>query len=360
MMMREMVLDKLIRGRPPGRAVVGFDGFVDQIARCGSGPDGAPITTMAALGRALIDRGEMSFTIPLAHVRERSGGNAPNMADALSRMEVETTCIGTLGEGAPHRAFEEMSGRCELISYGRPGACLALEFDEAKLFLADGGHLDSLGWREIVERIGGERILSILGGADVIALLNWGEMSRMQEIWEGLLSDAFPRLPPRARTIFVDPSDMGARTDAEIGRMADALARLGAHGSLVLSVNSGEMRRLASALGIPDGLADAQLKALCAACHADAAILHTQALALAAAGERLYQRPTRFAEAPALLTGGGDSFNAGVVLGLLHGLDVSGCLMIGNAASGHHVRNGRPPDKRELIAEIKRCAELWP
>jgi len=69
---------------------------------------------------------------------------------------------------------------------------------------------------------------------------------------------------------------------------------------------------------------------------------------------------TRLAEQPVLLTGGGDNFNAGFMLGLLAELDPGGCLMTGNAASSCYVRRGRCASLPDIVEEIERSAAVWP
>jgi len=57
---------------------------------------------------------------------------------------------------------------------------------------------------------------------------------------------------------------------------------------------------------------------------------------------------------PKKSTGAGDRFNAGFCLGSLLGLEASGRLALGCAASSFFIRNGRSAGRAELAAFLER------
>ncbi len=348
--------------------VMGFDGFVDRIARrvTGASAEGARrLNTMGAMGAMLSARGEHSFSIELSDMEERVGGNMPITASALGTLGVGVDCFGAFGGlGVRERGaaadriadldpvFRGMPAACRLHSYARPGHCLALEFDSCKLFLADNGEIEFADWAMVRNRVG-EELARSLARARLIGLFNWGELAAMQGIWWQMALELPQAEPGAPRTLLVDPADCSRRTREELKGLLDTLALFRRHCTVALSVNEGEMRALADALDIEgeDALdLGRQMGAI-----ADVLVLHTGRLAAAWAQGREAVLPTRYVDAPALLTGGGDCFNAGFALGLLAGCTEQECLACANTLSRCYVKNGDFPTWEVYMQELKDC-----
>jgi sugar/nucleoside kinase (ribokinase family) len=62
---------------------------------------------------------------------------------------------------------------------------------------------------------------------------------------------------------------------------------------------------------------------------------------------------TFFCKEPAILTGGGDNFNAGFCYATFHDLDLFQALLVANAVSGSYVKTGISPDAATLIEFLK-------
>ena len=341
-----LALEHLGNRPTQGRVLLGFDAFIDRICRSVSGLGGGRIESMTEMGERLSARREKSGNLMLRQISERMGGNVPNTANVLSSLGAEVACIGAFGRDEIRRPFAPLAERCRLISYAEPGSCIALEFAQCKLFLGENAELDDLTWSDLTERVGMDTLLREFGAADLIGLFNWGELRSTQRFWEGLASDVLPCLPERTRTFFVDFSDMSGRSAEEIRRMLDTLRRFRQYGRMIVSVNRGEWDSLGEALCSDLGEEDAVVM------HAPTgALLHTRS------GQA--RLTTRFSEHPALLIGGGDSFNAGFCFGLLSGLSPQDCLKTANAAASLYIRTGRAPQKKELLCEIRQCMELW-
>lgn len=329
-----------------GTALLGFDAFIDRICRHASGLGGEKMLTMTDFGRRLIDRGENSGVVSVREIEKRLGGNMPNTANVLSELGAKVSCIGAFGLEKTDRVFAELEKKCRIISYADPGACLALEFENCKLFFGDNGELDDLTWPELKDRVGGERLVEEFAGARLIGLLNWGELSSTQRFWEGLLGDVLPKLEKAERDFFVDFSDMSGRTKQDIDLMLETLRKFRQYGRVIASVNQGELNCLDCGRILQENVADVL-------------VLHTAWNATLMIGEDQWTIPTRFVENPVLLTGGGDSFNAGFCIGLLYGLPLEDCLKTANATSGCYVRYGRAPSMKDIMDEILVCEQLW-
>jgi len=63
----------------------------------------------------------------------------------------------------------------------------------------------------------------------------------------------------------------------------------------------------------------------------------------------------RVVKDPKVQTGGGDNLNAGYSLGITKGLEISQCILLGMAASGSYVLNGRSSKIEDLIDYL----EMW-
>lgn len=341
------------------RAVLGLDGFVDRIAHRAAGPDGRPLETMDEMAKFLMDRREHSAYLSLDGVQARPGGNMPNTALALMGMGVQCTCVGTLGFPAVSEAFEPLKG-ARLVSYGEPGFCLAVEFDACKLFLSDSGGMSGMTYEAFLRRAGESKLARALEGADVLALLNWGEVAEMRPLWRGIAEELLPSLAKKPRYVFCDTADMTHRSDEEVRDLLETLRLLRRQARTVLSVNDGELSSLTDKAGLAaaDPLPD-RARALYRTGCVDLLVHHSLRYARALGPDREEALATRLAESPVLLTGGGDNFNAGFMLGLLAGLDEMGCLMTGNAASSHYVRRGRCAGLSNIMEEIERSAAIW-
>src|ERR1043166_681763 len=107
------------------QALVGLDGFVDEIVRIVDKKDsqGTPtfIPTMKALAERIQKAAGRSTNMELIVQRVKLGGNGPIMANALSAFGVKLTYIGNLGYPQVHPVFEDMTKRAEVFSIAEPG-----------------------------------------------------------------------------------------------------------------------------------------------------------------------------------------------------------------------------------------------
>ncbi len=346
-----------LRSAPP-RVALGFDGYLDRIARRVS-DGGAGFHTMADFGARLSVRDGLSSSFSLEETSVQLGGNMPNTALALKAMGMKLICVGALGCPEPDAAFAQLLDGIDWISYADPGFCLAVEFSDCKLFLADGGELGKIDYEELVRRVGRQRLLQAFDGTAAICLLNWGEIGPMQSIWRGMAEDVLEHLCAPPEWILADTADLTARTGDEVRALFDTFRLIRRRSKLVLSINDGELQSIATALSAEGKDMDALLDFVYALDAVDALVLHTARFASVRSDAGARTLATRHAESPVLLTGAGDHFNAGLLTGLLAGVPVSDCLAVGNAASSAYVHNGISPSIKELIDEMRCCEGMW-
>ncbi|NLG24604.1 MAG: carbohydrate kinase family protein, partial [Clostridiales bacterium] len=122
---------------------------------------------------------------------------------------------------------------------------------------------------------------------------------------------------------------------------------------VVLSLNGNEQRIVRRALGLSDSLDD-----LAAAAEIRQTLglwrvaLHARAGCQMASADGVCHLPTpAIVERPAILTGAGDAFNAGLCAALLLGWDDELCLALASKVAGHYVARGEPPRIEQLIPQ---------
>lgn len=87
-------------------------------------------------------------------------------------------------------------------------------------------------------------------------------------------------------------------------------------------------------------------------------IIHPIVKSAIATEEGLFELPGPYCKKPKLTTGGGDNYNAGYVTGHMNGCDPHECLVTACCNSGFYVRNARPPSVKELVAFMRKWAQV--
>lgn len=330
---------------------MGFDGFIDTVARLSHG-DGSTFGSMSSLGSFLIGRQESNCALELSGSVRRMGGNMPICANALARLGVPVACVGAMGRGTVEPAFAAMHPLCTLMPVAMPGECLALEFADSKLFLADMSGPRTMTWDGIVESVGIVRLAELAGAADLLGFFNWGEIPNAQEIWQGFARDILPGLRRKARTVVFDLSDCSGRNPENILSVLSVIASYRPYARVALSANDNEIAAIARALGGETGVFMAA-GALVYRCGAvDMLVHHSLGYARVFDGDAVETANGIHIENPVLVTGGGDHFNAGFCLGLLCGLAGVECAELGNTVSRLYVSTGESPQPADVLDEL--------
>jgi sugar/nucleoside kinase (ribokinase family) len=342
---------------PSISAVLGFDGFVDEIIAVVDkrhGPDRyEPVESIAAMARKILGASGESSNYELIVKQRKLGGNGPIMANALAALGLGVTYIGNLGYPDLDQAFRDFAGQARVISIAEPGHTDALEFADGKLML---GKLQSLGdvnWENLVTRVGLPELTGLMGGATLIGMVNWTMLPRLGEIWDQLLEVVFPALPQGARTLYVDLADPEKRTREDLRGALHTVSRFQEHVDVILGMNLKEAGQVCQVLGLPDR-ADRE-----ASIEDDAAeirralglgcvVIHPRKAAAAATETQTARFAGPFVQNPLISTGAGDHFNAGFCLGRILGMSLEQSLCAGVASSGNYVRTARSASAVEL------------
>lgn len=352
------------------RAVVGFDGFIDEIIhavdrRRDMSPDGyTRFRTIADFAARLAGAAGKSTNIELVVKEERFGGNGPLMASALGRLGARVTYIGAVGEGGVHPLYAPLEQRCErVVPIAPPAHTDALEFEDGKVMLGKPANVQRVTWDRIKAAVGLGGLREALAGAGILGLVNWTMLSGMDGIFDGLREEVLPAIPIGERpAVFVDLCDPAKRSTGDLRAALERLTRLGELARVTLGLNLAEAEQVAGTAGVafaPDrGQLGESIRAVAAALRErlrlSCVVVHPREGAGGATeeGEAWFDGP--FTRDPRLSTGAGDHFNGGFALASAAGLPLAERLAVGCAVSGAYVRDAESPT-RERLGEFLRA-----
>ncbi len=351
------IIDRLrLKSLTDASAFLGFDACIDSIVRIvhdktrDSGKK--YFVTSTEFGEFLIKQENKSCGVELDTKLTKIGGNMVITGNALGNLGIKVDCVGTFGFPEILPVFRSMSGNCRLSTIAETINATALEFNESKVIVFDPGPYNSLSWNEIKDRVGLERLRTMVIDKQLISFLNWSEIVNSSEIWKGFLDEVFISLnvPGRACNFFTDLSDCSRKSRKEILEALDLLNRFRDQFKVTLSLNQNEAELVSRALEIPPDLNEDELvKALHKGCNVDILVIHRVHDAVAFNGSALEACETFFCSEPTVLTGGGDNFNAGFCFALLHNFDIIKSLIVANAVSGAYVKEGVSPSVADLV-----------
>ena len=203
------------------KAVLGFDGFVDQILHVVKTRTDANnyirMNTLKEFGEFICNAAGLSANVEFIPIKNKLGGNGPIMSNALSTYNLNVTYIGAVGENSINPVFNEMSEKSTVLNISNPGLTDAVEFLDGKLMIGKRECLKDINWIRIKEKIGLESLTSIFDEANLVGLENWTMIPYMSEIWDGLINEVLPNLKSKTnKYIFFDLADPENRLKEDI------------------------------------------------------------------------------------------------------------------------------------------------
>lgn len=337
-------------------AFIGFDACIDNIVRLvkekRTAGDDIFYNNIRSFGEFLSSRENKSCGIELRTQISKMGGNMVITANALGNLGVKVDCIGTFGLPDVLPVFRSMSPNCKLFTVGETITTTALEFDDAKVMMFDPGPYNQLDWDKIKALLDIDQIRQFFSGKQLVSLLNWSEIENSFEIWKGIIEEILPFLLPSEvkPCFFTDFSDCSRRSDTEIRETIALLSRFRKFFKVIVSLNQNEADIIARALGLSENYFDEDfIRKLFIACIPDEIVIHRTRDALAYDGITFEKCDTFYCPKPAILTGGGDNFNAGYCFARFYDFDLLESLLVANAVSGYYVKTGISPDLNSLV-----------
>lgn len=337
-------------------AFLGFDACIDNIVRVVREKDGINktvyFTDSRKFGEYLMSMADKSCGIELETRISKAGGNMVITANALGNLGVKVDCMGTFGLPDILPFFRSVSPNCTLHTVAETITATALEFDNNKVILFDPGPYKELNWTTIKSVIGTEQIKELISGKQLISFLNWSEIENSSGIWLGILEEILPLVMGSSdkRIFFTDLSDCSRKTRNEIRYVFEILAKFRHYFKVILSLNHNEAELVAAALDVSyKVMGDKFIRDLYELTNADILVIHRIDNAVAYDGKEVEKCETFLFSNPAVLTGGGDNFNAGFCFGQLMGSDLLCSTIIANAVAGYYVKTGISPSVEDLI-----------
>ena len=337
-------------------AFLGFDACIDNIVRIvkdkKENTDIEFFNSSKQFGEFLINLDNKSCGVELNTKLSKIGGNMVITGNALGKLGMSVDCVGTFGQPDILPVFQSMSENCTLHTIGDTISATALEFDESKVIVFDPGPYADLNWEGIKNVLGIDRIRKLISEKQLISFLNWSEIENSSIIWEGFLEEILPFVDKKdlPTFLFTDFSDCSRKSEKEIIYAINLLARFRNYFKVIISLNQNETDLIASAIGGSHSGSDEKfIKTLFNSINADVLTIHRTKDAFGYDGITFEKCDTFFCSEPAVLTGGGDNFNAGFCYALLSKLDIYQSLLVANAVAGYYVKTGLSPSRDDLI-----------
>ncbi|MEP6728522.1 MAG: hypothetical protein ABJC98_22045 [Bacteroidota bacterium] len=341
-------------------ATIGFDGFIDSIVKLvkkkGSNGQSEFFTTKEDWGNYILEKKSGNFSVELQQQQIKIGGNMPNMAAALAKLGISVNCVGAMGYPVIDPLFSKLPALCKHYSFAPPGTCQAIEFDDGKMMLAAMDELNKVDWKIMKERIPIAVLIKLFDNAQLIGLLNWGELTASTSFWNGLLQEVLPFVNSNNKTFFVDLSDCSSRTKDEMTEALSLLKKMAAYGKVVLSVNHNESIFIHNALFERVNYYNdikAFGKKLFTYLEVDTLLLHNRDKAVVFRTNEFAEKKSFFMEAPKLLTGAGDNFNAGFCFAQLMDCCLEDSLLIAHLISSYYIKNGESAGWNDLMNALR-------
>ncbi|HVX84212.1 MAG TPA: PfkB family carbohydrate kinase [Phycisphaerae bacterium] len=356
---------KLVAADPASHtAVLGFDGFVDDIIDVVDKRHAFDrydrLLTIPQFAAKVGSAAGQSSNMELVIKQQKLGGNGPIMANALAALGFATTYIGTTGYPTVHPVFKEFSQRAKLLPLAEPAHTSALEFSDGKIMLGNLAPLSEVTWDRLRSEVGFEGLVKLFDGGELLGTVNWTMLPHLTSIWQHLLGDVFPRLGKRRRLLFVDLADPEKRLATDLRAALGVLAEMNLQVPVVLGLNQSEALQVASAVGCGCGANPGlgELGALAGVLReklqVGTVVIHPRSGAAAATGSgeaEWFEGP--FVESPKISTGAGDHFNAGFAAARLLGLTLGESLAMATATSGYYVRTAVTPGQGALAEFLR-------
>lgn len=349
-------------------AMIGFDGFVDEVVHVVKkriDPNNyVREATLSDYGSRIAGTSGYSSNVEIVTVSQKLGGNGPILANSLMKLGFNINYIGALGYPNLNPIFKEMEKGCtSVFSVCQPASTDAVEFEDGKIIRSKLSAFNDLTYENIKKRVGIDKLTELMDENQLIGLENWTLPTFSGEIWQGILDEVVPRLKneTKDKVLFFDLADPASRMVEDLQKALSTIKKFAKHYRVILGLNLSEAVQVATAFGESIVKDESNLKELSSFImqnmQIDTVVIHPVKASYCVSGGKYYYQDGPFCPNPKLTTGAGDNFNAGFVFGVMLGLDLDSCLVLGMANSGYYVRNAKSADISDLKGFIKQWSE---
>jgi hypothetical protein len=283
------------------------------------------------------------------------GGNAPILANALGALGIRSFVVASIGDPV----FGQMHPLCQQVPLGPAAATNAFEFLDGKLMFSDMGPFAHLTWEKVKSVVSPPNLRAYALQSQLLAFVDWANLPHCTGIWQGLLDEVVRYLPTESpKKYLFDLCDPSRNSPEAIREVLEVVSSYSAFGHVTLGMNENEARKIWLVLNgySPNDMeSSAEMPALDLVANAifnqikvHTLLVHPVDRSIACTVAGTLELKGRLVERPKILTGGGDNLNSGFCLGLLSGLPLSHCMVLGMANSGAYIQNGFSPGLHEL------------
>lgn len=335
---------------------LGFDGFVDSIARVIRNKSASRtdlFETIRQFGEYTLERSSGNFSLELLQVVKKPGGNMPIMALALAPWAGQVNCVGALGYPSIDPIFSGFPQNCNLLSFAEPGITTALEFNDGKIIMGEMSQLNGAKWENVKRVIGLERLTEAFKNSHLLGIVNWSELDYASDIWRGVLNEVLPGINYGHKPFaFFDLADCSKKSASDIRESLGIIREFGKWFHITLGLNRNEAGIIHKCLSNDSVTRQHDMNEIGDDLYQRLDIptliihFHTTAMGWSEMENCIVETPR--IDKPVISTGAGDNFNAGYCAGLLLGLKLPQCLELGHAFAKHYLQHGKSVTKEEV------------
>ncbi len=349
---RLSVAEQIERGKAKlkaGKVTVGFDGFVDVLVRpvaktASVEKDLKYFQTIEEFGGYLSAHKGISCSVETEVFVKKFGGNGPHVSNALSCLGADVDCIGTFGKDKIEPVFSNLP--CRLYSFDEPGISTALEFSDGKVMLGE-RICKKPDWSRILACTAKAGTSRLLGEPDILALVNWSEISYSYELWQKVLEEYLKKEGrQKERVVFFDLCDISRKSSEEVLGVLNLIREFSAYRQTILSMNRKEATLVSYIIGT-NSCQDAGEKLL-REWEIDQVIVHGCEKSILVTRDGTCVHRNNQVKNPILLTGAGDTFNGAFCAAMLLGLEDEERLWFAARFAEDFVRRGKPGTLEEM------------
>lgn len=359
-------LEKVTKSAMSKKVFVGFDGFVDEIKKAVKQKKNFEtkyFDTLDEFADRIKAATGKSGQIETVTTKIKLGGNAPIFSNTLGKLGIHSFCVGSLGYPEIHPVFTSMNKNCTIISVLNPGESDAIEFDDGKIILSELSVFDRYNWKYIKDAANLEQIRKAVVESSLVTFVDWVNLPHASDIWQGILEDVIKPSGRRDYLFLFDLCDPTKKTTEQIDEVLDLISCFSPYGKVTLGLNENETLKTWAAInGVNSNEPKERSKIppvrdagefIYKTMNIDCLLIHPIDRTLVFHQRETLELQGRLITKPKVLTGGGDNLNAGFSLGLLAGLSLPHCMLLGMAASGAYIQNGASPDMKDIITYIR-------
>ena len=346
------------------KALIGFDGFIDEIVRAVDKRHSINEFTPFKLIEDYVARNALaahrSINIELVPERVKIGGNAPIMANSMSYHGVPIIFIGALGKPSIEPIFEDFVKKNNTFSIGNPGHSDALEFNNGKIILGKIHSMSDITWENIIKEIPEKKFIEIMKEVEMLCTVNWTMIAHMNNIWDNLkrlVKDNSIGL----KSLFIDLADFQKRTQNDARQCFEKITDLSQYFNVTLGLNLKELCQTAELFDIdlPNDINQENIIDLSNKVYKKLRIkeliIHKHDFVLNITGEGLSSFNIKYTSTPKISTGAGDHFNAGYATATLYQLSAQSKLVFAALNSNYYIRTAVSASIEQIIDFAELC-----